>query len=592
MNKKAAKKEIVINGIGVSSGIVYAKAFVLPPDEFEFEEKFIAEALIESELSRFDSAIDLTASQLQQIQKQIDGVLGPNSAAIIEAHLLVLWDRSFIGEIKKAIKTKFHSAETAVWTVTRNYIAILKAIDDVYIRERVADIEDVSNRVLKNLIGKQKSLLSELKEPSIVIAKDLSPSETASLNKDIVRGFATNLGSETSHTAILARALDIPSVVGLHNITKYVENGDDLLIDGVKGLVVINPSKSRLAEYTEKEEAHQLMRDRLAKMADLPAETLDGYRVSLSSNIERPSETESVIACGAQGVGLYRSEYLFMDRDELPSEDEQFEAYSQVATGLYPQSVVIRTLDIGGDKKFGGKSRIPEEANPFLGWRAVRYCLANQDVFKTQLRAILRASVSTNLRVMYPMITCLNELVRSNELLEECKKELKAEGIKFNPNIEVGAMIEVPSAALTVHLLAPHVKFFSLGTNDLIQYTMAVDRVNENVAHLYKPTHLAILTLIKQVVDTAHRHGVWVSLCGEMGGDPVLAPLLIGLGVDELSVSLSRLPMVKYVLRKMRYSQIVELADMSGRCTTPEEVLELCQNLLAEVSKDVLEIIS
>ena len=591
MNNRADLEEIVFSGIGVSPGIVHAKAFVLPPDEFEFEEKIIDEILVESEVRRFNSAIDLTASQLQQIQKQIDGVVGPNSSAIIEAHLLMLWDPSFVGDITKAIKTKFFSAETAVWSATQNYITILSAINDPYIRERIADIQDVSDRVLKNLFGRQKCMLSDIKEPCIVIAKDLSPSETASLDKSVVHGFAINLGSETSHTAILARSLDIPSVVGLHDITRYVETGSDLLIDGAKGLLIINPSEERLAEYLEAAQGQAKIRSRFSETTDLPAETLDGYRVTLSANIEDPSEAQSVIDCGAQGVGLYRSEYLFMDREELPSEEEQFLAYSQVAEALHPQSVVIRTLDIGGDKKFAGNSRIPKEENPFLGWRAVRYCLANPDVFKTQLRALLRASVRTNLRIMYPMITCVSELISANELLEECKKELEAEGVAFNKSLETGAMIEVPSAALTVHLLAPHVKFFSLGTNDLIQYTMAVDRVNENVAHLYKPTHLAILNLIKQVVDTAHQHGVWVSLCGEMGGDPILAPLLIGLGVDELSVSLSRLTMIKYVLRKMRYSQIVELAEQSAYCSSPEEVLERCENLLAEVDKDVLEII-
>lgn len=591
LNRHTVKDEVVLHGIGVSSGVVTAQVFVLQADDVVFAEKRLVPEEVEAELKRFNDCIAVTADQLREIQQQIDAALGSTSASIIDAHLLVLEDRSFIGEITQEIKTNCRNAESVLWDVSHRYIEVLESIQDKYIRERVADIEDVTSRLMKNLVGSQAQAVTDIKEPCVVVTRDLSPSDTASLDRDIVLGFATNLGSVTSHTAILARALEIPAVVGLHDVTRRVETGDQLLIDGVRGLVVINPSSERLQEYARKEKEHGQIRRKLDKIIDLPAETLDGYRVTLSANIENPEESGAVIGCGAQGVGLYRSEYLFMDRDELPSEDEQAEAYSRVAAELYPQSVVIRTLDVGGDKMMGGKREIPEESNPFLGWRAIRFCLANVDVFKTQLRAILRASVNDNIRVMYPMITCLSELIKANDLLEECKKELDKEGLSYNANLKAGAMIEVPSAALTVNLMAPHVSFFSLGTNDLIQYTMAVDRVNENVAHLYKPTHLAILTLIKNVVDTAHEQGVWVSLCGEMGGDPVLAPLLIGLGVDELSVSPSRLPMVKYVLRKMRYSQIVELAELAVRCSSPEEVLLQCKGLLANVGKEVLEIL-
>jgi phosphotransferase system enzyme I (PtsI) len=453
------------------------------------------------------------------------------------------------------------------------------------------DIKDVTNRIMKNLVGHQTQTLAEITEPCVVVSRDLSPSDAAGLNRKVVQGFATNLGSVTSHTAILARAFEIPAVVGLHDITKRVETGDEVLIDGQRGLVVINPSAERLKLYAEKGRAHELIRRRLETLVDLPGETVDGYRVALSANIENPEETLQVKNSGAEGVGLYRSEYLFMDRTEFPTEEEQTKAYSKVAKALYPQSVVIRTLDIGGDKMMESQPDAVIESNPFLGWRAIRYCLAHQDIFKIQLRSILRASASENVRVMYPMITCLSELVKANDLLEECKAELREAGVPFNPNIEKGAMIEIPSAALTVNLLAPHVNFFSLGTNDLIQYTMAIDRLNENVAHLYKPTNLAILNLIKHVVDVSHENGVWVSLCGEMGGNPLLAPLLIGLGIDELSVSPSLLPMVKYVIRKLRYSQIIELAELSVRCSSPEEVMLLCKGLLADVDKEMLEII-
>lgn len=591
INRYSSKEEVVLHGIGVSSGVVTAKVHVLRTDEIEFAEKKLDVDSVELELERFQKALDVTAEQLRAIQHQIDTALGSTGASIIEAHLMVLEDQSFIGEITQEIKTKYRNAEAVLWDVSHRYIDVLLAIKDKYIRERVADIEDVTGRLMKNLVGKQATSVLDIKEPCVVVSRDLSPSDTASLDRNIVQGFAINLGSETSHTAILARALEIPAVVGLHDITKHVESGDILLIDGVRGLVVINPSAERLQEYARKAKDHNLIRRKLDKISRLPAETLDGYRVTLSANIEQPGEAAQVMSCGAEGVGLYRSEYLFMDRDEFPSEDEQAAAYSKVASELYPQSVVIRTLDIGGDKVMGGACDMPVESNPFLGWRAIRYCLANQDVFKVQLRAILRASVNDNIRVMYPMITCVSELVKANDLLETCKKELELEGFSFNHAIEKGAMIEVPSAALTVNLLAPHVNFFSLGTNDLIQYTMAVDRVNENVAHLYKPTHLAILSLIKNVVDVSHENGVWVSLCGEMGGDPVLAPLLIGLGVDELSVSPSLLPMVKYVLRKVRYSQIVDLAELAVRCNSPEEVLLQCKGLLADVGKEVLEIL-
>lgn len=591
MKKRVAKEEVVFHGIGVSAGIIRSKVFVLQTDEIQFSDKTLAADEIEPEILRLHEALKVTEEQLVAIQTQIEAALGSANASIIDAHILVLQDRSFIDEVIKEIREKHGNAESMLHEVSGRYIKVLDAIDDQYIRERVADIKDVTTRVMKNLIGHQIHSLSDLTEPCVVVARDLSPSDAASLNGDIVQGFATNLGSPTSHTAILARAFEIPAVVGLHDVTKHVETGDEVLVDGQRGLVVINPTAERLEAYAKKGKDQEAVRRRLGKLIDLPCETVDGYRVILSANIENPDETEHVIKSGAEGVGLYRSEYLFMDRDDFPSENEQTVAYSRVAKDLYPESVVIRTLDIGGDKMMNSQADAEVESNPFLGWRAIRYCLANQDVFKAQLRAILRASARDNVRIMYPMITCLSELMKANDLLEQCKNELEAEGVPFNRKIEKGMMIEIPSAALTVNLLAPHVDFFSLGTNDLIQYTMAVDRMNENVAHLYKPTHLAILSLIKHVVDIAHEHGVWVSLCGEMGGNALLSPLLIGLGVDELSVSPSLLPLVKYVIRKLRYSQIIDLAELSISCNSPEEVLLLCKGLLADVDKEVLDIL-
>jgi len=451
-------------------------------------------------------------------------------------------------------------------------------------------VRDVTRRILRNLSGRSGALLAQLDHACILIASDLAPSDTASLNKKKVSGFATDLGSPTSHTAIMARALEIPAVVGLHDVSVRVSPGDQILIDGHKGMVIINPTRERLDRYDRIAEARQVIRAGLAQLREQPAITKDGYHVILSANIELPADVDNVLANGAHGVGLFRTEYLYLAQENLPTEEEQTRAYEEVARRLAPAQVIIRTLDLGGDK-FLSHLNLPQELNPFMGWRAIRFCLAQPEIFKTQLRAILRASTIGNVKIMYPMISNVDEVIQANALLDQSKHELRTQGIPFQEDLDVGIMVEVPSAALTAHLLAPHVRFFSLGTNDLVQYTLAVDRVNARIAYLYKPTHPAIMRLIKQTIDVGHEHDVWTGICGEMAGNPLMAPLLVGLGIDELSVSPTVAPLVKDVIRSIRYSQAEDLAKAALASQSPAEVMDLCRQLTGETAPEILELV-
>ena len=585
-----ARREVTLQGIGVSPGIAVGDVFLFKTEDDRPVERDITAEEIPREIARFEEALIETRRQIHEIQKQVGSAIGQENASIFDAHLLVVDDRSFVEEVIRGLSLQHKNVETVLRVVADKYAQALLRVEDDYLRERAADVRDVTRRILRNLMGQVGMTLDQIPAPCLLVANDLAPSEAAMLSKSKVTGFATDLGSPTSHTAIMARALRIPAVVGLHDVSSRLQHGDRVLIDGTKGVLVVNPSTALLERYGHVAEVRRSIETSLARLRLEPAETLDGYRLLLSANIELPSDVDAVLASGAAGVGLFRSEYLYLSSKGLPSEDEQTEAYAQVAQRLHPEPAIIRTLDLGGDK-FASQLKTPQEMNPFMGWRAIRFCLAQPDIFKTQLRALLRASVSDNLKIMYPMVSNLDEVLRANEMLEECKRELIQRGLPFNPDLEVGVMIEIPSAALTAHLIAPHVDFFSLGTNDLVQYTLAVDRVNERIAYLYQPTHPAIIRLIKETVDAAHAHGIWAGLCGEMGGNPLMTPLLMGLGVDEISVSPSQVPLVKDVIRKMRYGDAEALAASILSSPSAVDVLQRCRAAVEKAAPEVLELV-
>ena len=581
---------VELRGIGVSPGVAVAPAFLMHSEEARVVERDIAPGEIPREIARLEDALIATRAQLHDIQRRVNEAMGHESASIFDAHLLVVDDRSLVEEVIRGLSSRRQNVEAVLVDVAERYAGALAAVQDDYLRERAADIRDVTRRILRNLSGHSTSQLSELKEPCLLIANDLPPSETAVIDKSRVVGFATDIGSNTSHTAIMARALEIPAVVGLHDVSVRVRPGDKVLIDGSKGVLIINPTQEQLAHYGEVAEFQRNLQERLTQLRDLPAETQDAYTLLLSANIELPTDVPAVLRHGARGVGLFRSEFLYLASEQLPSEDEQTRAYEEVAKRLAPEPVVIRTLDLGGDK-FQSHIKTPAELNPFMGWRAIRFCLAQPDLFKIQLRALLRASVHRNLKIMYPMICRVDEVHAANAMLGECMQELRDQGIPFNPEVEVGVMIEVPSAALTADLIAPHVKFFSIGTNDLVQYTLAVDRVNERIAELYEPTHPAILKLIKTTIDVGHEHGIWVGVCGEMAANPFMSLLLMGLGIDELSVSPPLVPMVKHVLRSVHYSQTVDLAERAVASRSGGEILAMCRDLVQSVDPEILALV-
>jgi len=583
------KSEISLKGIGVSPGIAVFKAQLLSVHTHKAVQRDITEDEVPLEIARFEESLIATHEQIKRIQKQVADVLGDDHASIFDAHILVVDDRTFIEEVIRTIKKDRVNVEPVLLSVANRYADMLSRVEDSYLAERSADIRDVTKRILANLAGESIDQMARITEPCIAVAHDLSPSDTASIDTKLVKAFVTDLGSSTSHTAIMAKALSVPAVVGLHNITAVVNSGDTLLIDGGKGFVFINPTEDRLEEYKKRAQEQQHIRQELDTLRDKPPETKDGYLVPITANIELLEELDAVGNRGAKGIGLFRTEFLFLGDDGLPDEDSQAAAYAAAAKSQAPSPVVIRTLDLGADK-LPKDFEAPDELNPFLGDRAIRLCLSRPELFKTQLRAILRASVHENIRIMYPMISCVQEVVEANALLHICMSELMDQGIPFNAKIRIGSMIEVPSAAIVADLIAPHVNFFSLGTNDLIQYTMAVDRGNENVAHLYKPTHMAIIRLINQVVKVSHKHGLWTCVCGQMAADPQLVPLLVGLDVDELSVSPSQAPVIKDVVRKLYYTDSVELAQKALVSNSAEHIEELCYNMIKEIAPEVLEL--
>jgi phosphotransferase system enzyme I (PtsI) len=572
--------ERIFHGIAVSPGVCQGRVIVLGKAHAATARQQIPDGQVPQEVHRFKQALVQTRQQILEVQRRLTEKMGTEHAGIFEAHLLVLDDPEVNNEVLNLIQNEKTNADYAYQTIAERYAASLAAVDDEYLRERASDMRDIAARVLNNLLGNgdEGDLRHLLKEPCIVVAHDLAPSQTAQMERDKVLGFATDVGSRTSHTAIMARSMRIPAVVGFKSITATLETGDYVLLDGVNGLIIVNPTDQTLFEYGQIARRQKSLQERLRDNLRKPAVTLDGHLVTLSGNIENPDDSAAILESGAEGVGLFRTEYLFINKEQPPSEQEQYESYRAVAAALKPAPVVIRTLDLGGDK-FHSHTDVPDEMNPFLGWRAIRFCLEEKDVFRAQLRAILRAGAHGNIKMMYPMVSGLEELTQANALLEECKAQLRAEKLPFDDQLEIGIMVETPSAAVIADTLARRVKFFSLGTNDLIQYSLAVDRTNEKIAHLYEPTHPAIVRLIKLTVDAAHQAGIWTGVCGEMAGDPVLVPLLLGLGVDELSAAPPTVPQIKFLIRRLKISEARELAAFALQCESSAEILRRCQAL-------------
>ena len=543
----------------------------------------------EDEEVRFQAALDKTRQQILQVQKRIHDEIGAKQSLIFDAHLLVLEDPAVLEEVKRKVQNEKVSSEYALYTASEKYAEALSAVEDSYLSERAADIRDVIQRVLENLTGQSKQIeLSDLTEPCIVVANDLTPSDTAMLDPEKVLGFITAAGSKTSHTAILARSLQIPAVLGLGKDIDELKPGQSILLDGFNGFVIISPSDQMLFEYGQLVKRQNSIETSLDEIRTEAAKTVDGHSIILSANIERATDIEAVLKSGATGVGLFRTEFLFINRKDLPDEEEQFQAYKKVSESLAPEPVIIRTLDLGGDKLLSHVN-VAAEMNPFLGWRAIRLCLQEQDLFRTQLRAILRASAFGDLKIMYPMVSGIDELDEANKLLKECQKELMDKGEKFSEDIEIGVMIETPSAAMISDKLAKRVQFFSIGTNDLIQYALAVDRLNEKIAHLYEPTHPGILRLIKTTVDSGKSNGIWTGVCGEIASDLSMVPLLIGLGVGELSVASSMVPRVKMLIRNIKFSKAKELANFAINSDSPKEIQRRAEELSKEAVPNFFE---
>lgn len=576
--------EVILHGIPASPGIKTGKVLLVGREELSVPKRSITKDQIPIEVSRFEDALIQTRREILDLQKQVSKGMGTEHAQIFDAHLLVLEDRMLIEEVISQVKKKELAIDYVFAQVLKKYADVFSKIEDEYLRERISDINDVSRRILKNLLGKGKTQkeLSTLKEPMIIVAHDLSPSDTATLHRKNVIGFITDVGGKTSHTAIMAKSLEIPAITGLETATLQIHDNEMIILDGDTGVVILRPKPETLSKYERKAAKIKDLSKAYEGFRDLPSVTLDGRVIELAANIEFPEEIDSVKDHGVGGIGLYRTEFFYMNRKDLPSEDEQFEVYKLVAEKMKPHEVIIRTLDLGGDK-FISQLQIPREMKPFLGWRAIRFCLAQPSIFKAQLRAILRASQHGNLKIMYPMISGVEELRKANGILEECKKELRSRKITFNNEIKVGAMIEVPSAALTCDILSKEVDFFSIGTNDLIQYALAVDRTDEKVAYLYDPAHPAVLRLIKSIVDAGHKQGIRVGMCGEMSGDPLFTVLLVGLGLDELSMSASGTARVKQIIRSITTKQAQEILQKTLSLSTGREVQKFSKEKLHSI---------
>ncbi|HBE8337113.1 TPA: phosphoenolpyruvate--protein phosphotransferase [Staphylococcus aureus] len=566
----------LIKGIAASDGVAIAKAYLLvePDLTFDKNEKVTD---VEGEVAKFNSAIEASKVELTKIRNNAEVQLGADKAAIFDAHLLVLDDPELIQPIQDKIKNENANAATALTDVTTQFVTIFESMGNEYMKERAADIRDVSKRVLSHILGVELPNPSMIDESVVIVGNDLTPSDTAQLNKEFVQGFATNIGGRTSHSAIMSRSLEIPAIVGTKSITQEVKQGDMIIVDGLNGDVIVNPTEDELIAYQDKRERYFADKKELQKLRDADTVTVDGVHAELAANIGTPNDLPGVIENGAQGIGLYRTEFLYMGRDQMPTEEEQFEAYKEVLEAMDGKRVVVRTLDIGGDKELSYLN-LPEEMNPFLGYRAIRLCLAQQDIFRPQLRALLRASVYGKLNIMFPMVATINEFREAKAILLEEKENLKNEGHDISDDIELGIMVEIPATAALADVFAKEVDFFSIGTNDLIQYTLAADRMSERVSYLYQPYNPSILRLVKQVIEASHKEGKWTGMCGEMAGDETAIPLLLGLGLDEFSMSATSILKARRQINGLSKNEMTELANRAVDCATQEEVIELVNN--------------
>ena len=573
----------MITGIPASPGIVFGKALVLKEEKIVLDTQKISEDQVEAEVARFYAGREAAVEQLNSIHQRALKSLGEEKAAIFEGHLMILEDEELEEEIIDYLRSNKVNASVAASKIIDQQVEMLSEIDDEYLKERAGDIRDIGNRLIKNILGMHIVDLGDITEESILVAYDLTPSETAQLNLEKVLGFITDIGGRTSHTSIMARSLELPAIVGTNNVTARVNTGDYLILDAVNNRVYVNPTQAEIDELKTLEAKLAEEKAELAKLKDLPAVTLDGHKVDVVANIGTIRDCEGAHRNGAEGVGLYRTEFLFMDRDQLPSEEEQFIAYKEVVEAMEGRLVVLRTMDIGGDKELPYLN-LPKEMNPFLGWRAVRIALDRREILHAQLRAVLRASAFGKLAVMFPMIISVEEIRELKSVLETLKAELRAEGKAFDENIQVGVMVETPSAAVNAKFLAKEVDFFSIGTNDLTQYTLAVDRGNELISHLYNPMSPSVLGLIKQVIDASHAEGKWTGMCGELAGDERATLLLLGMGLDEFSMSAISVPHIKKLVRNVSYQEAKALADEALQKPTAAEIEQLIQAFLAEKS--------
>ncbi|NDC80257.1 MAG: phosphoenolpyruvate--protein phosphotransferase [Verrucomicrobia bacterium] len=573
--------ELRLAGIPASPGVVSGQLAVFAHEEVRIHPTPIAEEQIDGEMRRLEAALLKTREQIQKIKEQLAHSLGEQETGIFEAHLLVAGDSTIVAAVRKQLQLRKICVEHVYQHVIHTYAQSLRQVEDPYLRERAADILDVGRRVVHNLLGRKLADVYTLDAPSIILAHDLSPSDTALLNRQMALGFATEAGSTTSHTAIMARSLNIPAVVGLHEVLSRCESGAPVILDGYAGLLIIHPTEQTRYEYGQIEKRRHEIEQRLEALRDTPAVTTDGRRIVLSANVELPEDLPLITESGAEGIGLYRTEFMFLNRVQFPGEDEQTNIYRQVVQASRPHLAIIRTLDLGGDKLPTHQGLDPE-VNPFLGWRAIRYCLERPEIFKVQLRAICRSNPGGKIRVMFPMIATREELTAALTLLREAREELKAAGIPAAEEVEAGAMIEVPSAALIADRLAPMVQFFSIGTNDLTQYTMAADRTNERVASLYQPTHPGVLSLIRRVIEAARKNGIWVGVCGEMASDVVMTPVLIGLGVDEMSMGSVAVPRVKRAIQSLSFGECEALAEGILKMDSGEEVRKRLEQMARE----------
>ncbi|MCH4392290.1 MULTISPECIES: phosphoenolpyruvate--protein phosphotransferase [Staphylococcus] len=566
----------LINGIAASDGVAIAKAYLLVEPDLSFTNEKVTDT--DAEIQKFRNALEASKIELTKIRNNAEKQLGPDKAAIFDAHLLVLDDPELIQPIEDKIANEKVSAPEALDEVTSQFITIFESMDNEYMRERAADIRDVSKRVLAHLLGVELPNPSMIDESVVIVGNDLTPSDTAQLNKEFVQGFVTNIGGRTSHSAIMSRSLEIAAVVGTKSVTKEVKQGDMVIVDGITGDVIVDPTEDELVAYQNKRERFFEDKKELQKLRDAETVTIDGEHAELAANIGTPDDLYGVMENGAEGIGLYRTEFLYMGRDQMPTEDEQFEAYKKVLETMKDKRVVVRTLDIGGDKELPYLN-LPKGMNPFLGYRAIRLCLDQQDIFRTQLRALLRASAYGKLNIMFPMVATINEFRDAKAILLEEKENLKNDGHDVSDEIELGIMVEIPSTAALADIFAKEVDFFSIGTNDLIQYTMAADRMSERVSYLYQPYNPAILRLVKQVIEASHKEGKWTGMCGEMAGDETAIPLLLGLGLDEFSMSATSILKARRQINGLSKNEMSELANRAINCATQEEVKDLVNNI-------------